>query len=101
MTITPQQCRAARALTEIDQDTLSEKAGVPRETVHAFEADRTGPNAPAVAAIERALEALGIEFIPEADASGVGVRLKFGRAESHALSTWEDEGGEPAEDNIP
>lgn len=101
MTMTPKQCAAARILTEIDQDTLSVKAGVPVATISSFEEGITTQDARSVAALERALEELGIEFLPEAGGSGVGVRLKFSKAQSRALSTWEDEGGDPAEDKLP
>jgi len=101
MTMTSQQCVAARMLAEVDQALLSEKAGVPDDILAGFEDGRTIPTTREMTALRLSLEALGIEFIPEKGASGVGVRLKFSKAQSAAISTWETEGGDAAEDNLP
>lgn len=74
MTITPAQCRAARALMELDQAALAIAANVSRNTVVAFEKGQRVPTLNNLAAIRSALEAAGVEFIPE-NGGGAGVRL--------------------------
>jgi transcriptional regulator with XRE-family HTH domain len=71
------QIRAARALLNVNQTKLSEWAQVSVATIKRIEA------APAVRGaadtlwkIQKALEAAGVEFIPEDDHKGPGVRLK-------------------------
>jgi len=46
-----------------------------------------------------ALEAAGVEFIPE-NGGGAGVRLKFNRREVRAIDTLENEGGPAREDDV-
>ncbi len=72
--ITPEQCRAARALLGWRQTDLAKKAGVAYSTLRNFETQRTGILVANLAAIEGALTASGIVFIP-ANGGGVGVRL--------------------------
>ena len=73
--MTPSQCRAARALIEISQTDLAVKAKVGESTVRNFEAGRTVPMTNNLEAIQRALEAAGVQFIPE-NGGGAGVRLR-------------------------
>ncbi|MGH2343465.1 helix-turn-helix transcriptional regulator [Segnochrobactraceae bacterium EtOH-i3] len=63
MTITAAQCRAARALIEMDQATLAVAANVSRNTVVGLEKGQRTPNPNNLAAIQRALEAAGVEFL--------------------------------------
>ena len=73
--ITPGQCRAARALLDITQGELAERAGCGLSTVVDFEKSRRDVSQPAVLGIQRALERSGIDFIVEGR-RGVGVCLK-------------------------
>jgi len=73
--MTPAQCRAARALLNIEQSQLSQASGIARATVIDFEKGERSPRIATVAALRVALEAAGVEFIPE-NGGGVGVRLK-------------------------
>lgn len=75
MSITPAQCRAARGLIEMDQATLAEAASVSRNAIIDFEKGRTNPGRNNIAAIKRALEDAGVEFIPE-NGGGPGVRQR-------------------------
>ena len=73
--MTPAQCRAARATVSISQDELAAQSGVAKATIAAFELGQRQPYARTIAAIRDALEAAGVEFIPE-NGGGAGVRLK-------------------------
>ncbi|MDX8478605.1 helix-turn-helix transcriptional regulator [Mesorhizobium sp. VK24D] len=70
----PAQCRAARGLVELDQAALAEAAKISRNTVVSFEKGQRIPGASNLHAIQRALEAAGVEFI--AENGGAGVRLR-------------------------
>ena len=76
--MTPAQCRAARGLLDWTQAKLAEAAGLALATVVKFE--RNGRYVPtgAIKALRLALEAAGVEFIPE-NGSGEGVRLQKGK----------------------
>ena len=74
MELTAAQCRAARALLSISQQELADASAVSKRTIAAFELG--GNVLPAMrAALQGALEAAGVEFIPE-NGGGAGVRLK-------------------------
>nr|WP_172332231.1 helix-turn-helix domain-containing protein [Mangrovicoccus sp. HB161399] len=73
--MTPAQCRAARALLEMTQPKLAEAAGLGLSTVVDLEKSRRVVSDQAIAALRAALEAAGVEFIPE-NGGGAGVRLR-------------------------
>jgi predicted transcriptional regulator len=73
--ITPEQCRAARALLAWSQQDLADKSGVGIVTVHQLEAGTSQPRRATVDVVRRAFEAAGVEFIDE-NGGGPGVRLK-------------------------
>jgi len=75
MSITPSQCRAARALLNWSRDNLTAGSKVAKRTIADFESDARSPHNSTLAAIQTALEAAGVEFIAE-NGSGPGVRLK-------------------------
>ena len=75
MPITPAQCRAARALVEMDQGTLADSAMVSRSVIIDFENGRRVPVRNNLAAIQRVLEEAGAEFT-NGDAPGVRPRKK-------------------------
>ncbi|WP_343207730.1 helix-turn-helix domain-containing protein [Ancylobacter oerskovii] len=75
MTIGSAQCRAARALVELDQAALAEAAGVSRNVIVDFEKGRRTPTRNNLAAIQAALEAAGVIFVAE-NGEGPGVRLR-------------------------
>jgi transcriptional regulator with XRE-family HTH domain len=72
--VTSAQIRAGRALLNWTVRDLAEKSGVHRNTITRVETEATSPGHSLVA-IRAALEAAGVEFIPE-NGGGAGVRLR-------------------------
>jgi transcriptional regulator with XRE-family HTH domain len=74
--ITSEQLRAARALLQWDQKALAAKSKVSIATIKRLEplAGVLKANQVTIEALKRALEAGGVEFIPE-NGGGPGVRL--------------------------
>ena len=80
--ITSEQLRAGRALLRWEQKDLASTSLVSLATIKRLET-RPGilqANATTILALRHALEAAGVEFIPE-NGGGVGVRLKSRNAE--------------------
>jgi len=73
--MTPTQCKAARTLLGIGQTELATEAKVNPRTVLDFETEKRVPQHSTLAAMEAALNRLGVEMIPE-NGGGAGVRLK-------------------------
>jgi len=69
------QCRAARALLDWSQQVLADAAKVGVVTIRQFEGGGAVPRNSTLDVVQRALDAAGIEFIPE-NGGGAGVRLK-------------------------
>ena len=78
--ITPEMCRAGRALLHISQAQLARRAGVSRLTVAHFERAASKPIPVSLAAIRTALESSGVALLPggavlrEPDTGGASVR---------------------------
>lgn len=73
--ISAAQMRAARALVGMTQEQLAQASGLSGQTIKRMESMGTGrSSADNVDAIQRALEAAGVQFIPE-NGGGAGVRL--------------------------
>ena len=77
MVLTGAQVRMARGYLRWSVAELASKSGVGASTVKRAEAEEGPPpvNTPNLAAIQRALEDGGVEFIPE-NGGGAGVRLR-------------------------
>ena len=73
--ISASQCRAARGLLNISRDRLAEISGVPSRTIADLELENATPRASTAERLLAALEAAGVEFIPE-NGGGPGVRLR-------------------------
>jgi len=101
MTITPEQCRAARVLAKIGRDAVAAAAGVRPDDVKAFETGIAPASDGLARALRQALEDHGVDFLPEENGRGVGVRLRFDRAGTRQISRWESEGGAAADDDVP
>jgi transcriptional regulator with XRE-family HTH domain len=75
LSITAQQSRGARAMLGWTREQLAERSKVSAATIADFEAEKRTPYDRTLSDIRRALEAAGIEFIPE-NGGGPGVRLR-------------------------
>lgn len=73
--MTPQQCRAARSMLEMHQETLCELSGVTIKTLSDFEKGKTKPYPRTLDKIHDALEAAGVSFV-DPNGMGPGVRLR-------------------------
>jgi hypothetical protein len=73
--MTPEQCRAARELLGWTRVVLSVRSHVSIETIRKAEVGFPRHMPRTLSAIRAALEAAGIEFIPE-NGGGAGVRLR-------------------------
>lgn len=98
--ITGPLCRAARALTELSRDRLSQISKVDSKIIEGFERQLDTPSKDEINRIQAALEDMGAVFIPE-DERGVGVRLKFTDSEAKRIAILEAEGGITASDDVP
>jgi transcriptional regulator with XRE-family HTH domain len=81
LSITRAQCRAGRALVEMDQNALAAAASVSRGVIIDFESGKRTPGTNNLAAIHAALERAGVEFT---NGGQPGVRLS---ADHRSLAT--------------
>jgi predicted nucleotidyltransferase/DNA-binding XRE family transcriptional regulator len=63
--LTPQACRAGRALVNIDQGELARRAGIARPTIADFERGARRPRIATLRALRSALERAGVAFGPD------------------------------------
>lgn len=73
--ITAEQCLGARAMLRLTREQLAQSASVAVATLADFEVGRRQPHPRTLKDIRAALEAAGVEFIPE-NGGGAGVRLR-------------------------
>jgi transcriptional regulator with XRE-family HTH domain len=97
----PALCRAARILARVDIAALADESGMDVGAIERFEEGMITLSETDAMRLRRALEGLGVIFIPDNGDGGVGVRLRFSAADSRSISRWEAEGGSAAEDDIP
>lgn len=76
MSLSPDQCRAARGLLDWTQDELAERAGVSRGTVRGFEGGKHELHRATEAVIRRALEEGGVIFLDGDAEAGPGARRR-------------------------
>ncbi len=79
MTISPEQCRAARGLLGWSQQDLATRAQVARKTIADFELGQVTPYARTMRDVLAAFAEAGVEFLPAVEnGPGHGVRLTWG-----------------------
>lgn len=67
MTITPEQCRAARTLRGWSLSRLAAASGIAESIIDEFELERRPPDPAAGDALRRAFENAGLVFLPGGD----------------------------------
>jgi transcriptional regulator with XRE-family HTH domain len=75
MMLTAALSRAARGMLDWSQTELATRSNLSESTVRDFEKGRRIPSVNNLAAIQQALEAAGLEFIPE-NGGGAGIRFR-------------------------
>lgn len=68
--------RVARALVELNQEQLAERAGVGRQTIVRIEAGGKGVAFDAVDKVRKALEKAGVIFLPSTTEHGPAIALR-------------------------
>ena len=79
MSLSPNQCKAARALLGWTQEDLHQKSKLAKKTIAAFETGDRNPHPSTLAVLRTTLEAAGVVFIDGGETSlagGQGVRLR-------------------------
>lgn len=74
MPITPAQVRGARAMLELTQEELANKAGLKRVAVARFETGVTDPHESTLEKLQIALELAGVVFIESEAGKGLLLR---------------------------
>jgi len=101
--ISGRQIAAARALTDIGQKALADRAKIPLADLLRMEAYGAAwlPADARTEAVRDALDSFGAVFVPEGQGLGAGVRLKFSRQDVRQISRLESEGGLARDDDVP
>lgn len=94
--LTPQQCRAGRALLKWPQVRLAAKAELSEGTVRDFENEVRTPPASKLSRIRRALEDAGVMFTALGDQVGQGPAVRLKTAAPALATPAEGEAGEPS-----
>ncbi len=76
VTMSPEQCRAARAWLDWKQDRLATEANVGLSTVKGYEGGKSKTIPATLAAMKAALERAGIEFV-ENDGKALGIAYRL------------------------
>lgn len=63
--MTPEQCRAGRAIAGMSQQELADAAEVAKATIANFEKGHRQPYKRTLTALQTALEARGVQFTPD------------------------------------
>jgi transcriptional regulator with XRE-family HTH domain len=97
MSLSPAQCRAARALLAWTQRRLEAESSVAKKTIADFERGARNPFPRTLDDLIEAFQSAGIEFVGAEDAHGVGVRFKKGIEEPRPEIGGDDDDESEAE----
>jgi transcriptional regulator with XRE-family HTH domain len=75
-TVSPEQCRAARALLNLTLEEFSTKCGLSARTLTNFEMGTTAPRETTTKILLEAFQELGIVFVAVAGAPGGVIRMR-------------------------
>jgi len=92
--------RAGRALVGISTWYIADETGIERKKIRKFERGIITLPEEQQEAIKEVLIEHGALFLPDSNAGGYGVRLKFPSEKTRQIDRWESEGGQPAEDDV-
>lgn len=92
--------RAGRALVGISTWYIADETGIERDEIRKFERGILTLPHEQQEAIKEVLIQHGALFLPDSNAGGYGVRLKFPGAKTRQIDRWEGEGGFLAEDDV-
>jgi transcriptional regulator with XRE-family HTH domain len=91
MSLAPEHSRAARGLLDWSQAELASRSNLSESTIRDFEKGRRVPSVNNLSAIQRALEAAGVEFT-NGGQPGVRLRPGFAHQKPHEKRKSEGEG---------
>ncbi len=74
--MTPAQCRAARALLQWSQEDLARKAGINAVTLRNYENERTMAQRASFAVVRQAFETAGVDLTEQGHGIGPGVAVR-------------------------
>ena len=80
--LTPEQIRGARAMLGLTQAEVAHRAGISTTGLNNIERGASDPKASTLTAIQRVLEAAGVEFT---NGDAPGVRLRASRLQNEGL----------------
>jgi hypothetical protein len=92
--------RAGRALVGISTWYIADETGIERKQIRKFERGIIALPEEQQEAIKAVLIDHGALFLPDSNAGGYGVRLKFPSEKTRQIDRWEGEGGQAGEDDV-
>src|SRR5699024_13858 len=92
--------RAGRAIVGISTCYIADETGIEREDIRKFERGIISLPEEQQEAIKQVLIDHGALFLPDSQAGGYGVRLKYSGAKVKQIDRWEAEGGPAGEDDV-
>lgn len=91
--------RAGRALVGISTWYIADETGIERDEIRKFERGIITLPEDQQQSIKDVLIEYGAMFLPDSQAGGYGVRLKFPTEKVKQIDRWEGEGGPAGEDD--
>ena len=92
--------RAGRALVGISTWYIADETGIARDDIRKFERGLISLPEAQQEQIKDILIDYGAVFLPDSQAGGYGVRLKYSSEKARQLDRWEGEGGPAGEDDV-